>query len=356
MGEGVLARYGSHLPLTADTPLLTRGEGDTPLVRSRHIGPEIGVENLYFKMEGCNPTGSFKDRGMVVAVAKAMEAGHTTILCASTGNTSASAAAYGAAAGIETVVLVPRADIAEGKLSQAIAYGARVVMLDGNFDQALNIARGLAESYDVSLVTSVNPFRIEGQKTAAFEVVDGLGDAPDLLYIPVGNAGNITAYWKGFREYAAAGKSSRLPRMMGFEAEGAAPIATGKPVEVPQTVASAIRIGNPASWSAAVAARDESGGDISTVSDPEILEAYKMLARREGIFCEPASAASVAGLLKDVRSGSVLPESVVVCVITGNGLKDPSVARDLADRPTEQALPDLAAVAQLLGAPGKRDR
>jgi threonine synthase len=279
-----------------------------------------------------------------------MEAGHSTILCASTGNTSASAAAYGAAAGLQTVVLVPKGNIAQGKLSQAIAYGARVLTLEGTFDSALNIARELAAHYDVSLVNSVNPHRIEGQKTAAFEIVDSLGDAPDLLCIPVGNAGNITAYWKGFREYAEGGISTKLPRMMGFEAEGAAPIATGRPVASPHTIASAIRIGNPASWKAAVAARDESGGDISTVSDDEIIAAYKQLSRSEGIFGEPASAASMAGLAKLAKTTD-LSGSVVVCVITGHGLKDPSIVLELADRPTEEAPADFETVAQMLGAP-----
>jgi threonine synthase len=353
MGEGVLLRYADRLPLTAETPRLTMGEGDTPLVRSRHLETELGVGELYFKLEGCNPTGSFKDRGMVVAVAKAMEAGHTTILCASTGNTSASAAAYGAFAGLETVVLIPKGDVAEGKLSQAIAYGARVLTLRGNFDRALTVARALADNYQLSLVNSVNPNRIEGQKTAAFEIVDVLGDAPDRLFIPVGNAGNITAYWKGFREYHAMQKSTRLPTMMGFEAAGAAPIATGKVVEVPETIASAIRIGNPASWASAVAARDESGGEIGTVTDLEIIEAYKALARREGIFCEPASAASVAGLMKTIKGGADLSESVVVCIITGHGLKDPSAVGSFGDRAIEEAPAELEAVAQLLRAPGK---
>ena len=348
MGEGVLKTYAQHLPITADTPDLSMGEGDTPLVRSRHLGDELGVGELYFKLEGCNPTGSFKDRGMVVAVAKAMEAGHTTILCASTGNTSASAAAYGAAAGLETIVLVPKGDITEGKLSQAIAYGARIIQVEGNFDAALTVARALADDYLISLVNSVNPHRIEGQKTAAFEVVDTLGEAPSCLFIPVGNAGNITAYWKGFREYYSQGVSHRLPRMMGYQAEGAAPIVKGERVEKPQTVASAIRIGNPASWSGALAARDESEGEIGAVSDVEILEAYKSLARSEGIFCEPASAASLAGLTKAVRAGLDLSDGVAVCVITGNGLKDPSVARELADRSPEEAPANVQVVAELL--------
>ena len=349
MGEGVLKRYARYLPLTPDTPALSIGEGETPLVRSRHLAGELGIDELYFKLEGCNPTASFKDRGMVVAVAKAMERGYGTIMCASTGNTSASAAAYGAAAGLETVVLVPQGNVAEGKLSQAVAYGARVINLRGNFDDALRIARELAEARSVCLVNSVNPDRIEGQKTAAFEIVDVLGDAPDLLFIPVGNAGNITAYWKGFREYHDGGKAARLPRMMGFQAEGAAPIVGGKPVEDPQTIASAIRIGNPANWQGALTARDESEGDIKTVSDAEILEAYKLMARREGIFCEAASAAGVAGLIKLAQAGHELAGRTIVCVITGHGLKDPGLARELADHPPEEAPADVEAVARLLG-------
>ena len=355
MGEGVLSRFKQFLPVTPDTPMLTMGEGDTPLVKSRRLGDEYRIGALYFKLEGCNPTGSFKDRGMVVAVAKAMEEGYSTILCASTGNTSASAAAYGAAAGLETVVLVPNGQIAEGKLSQAIAHGARVVKLDGNFDDSLRVARALADRYAIALVNSVNPHRIEGQKTAAYEIVDALGDAPDLLCIPVGNAGNITAYWKGFKECAEAERAARLPKMMGFEAAGAAPIVEGKPIANPQTVASAIRIGNPASWSGAIAARDESGGAIDVVTDEEILEAYKLLARQEGIFCEPASAASVAGLIKTSRSGADLSASTVVCIITGHGLKDPSVALGLADRPLDEAPPDVVAVAALLGVKVRSD-
>ncbi|MDA0797109.1 MAG: threonine synthase [Chloroflexi bacterium] len=354
MGEGVLKRYREYLPVTADTPMLTMGEGDTPLVESRRLGKEFGIGHLFFKLEGCNPTGSFKDRGMVVAVAKAMEAGHTTILCASTGNTSASAAAYGAAAGLETVVLVPAGQIAAGKLSQAVAYGARVIQIAGNFDAALDIAREVAENYDISLVNSVNPHRIEGQKTAAFEIIETLGAAPDNLFIPVGNAGNITAYWKGFKEAHDDERASSLPQMMGFQAEGAAPIVAGHPIADPQTIASAIRIGNPASWSSAITARDESGGLIGTVSDEEILEAYKLLARMEGVFCEPASAASVAGAIKSARAGMDLSSSTIACIITGHGLKDPSVAMGLADRPQEEAPADARTVADMLGARPKR--
>ncbi|MEX2599031.1 MAG: threonine synthase [Dehalococcoidia bacterium] len=345
---GVLKRYARYLPVTDSTPPLSIGEGSTPLVRSRHLEGDLGVGELYFKLEGCNPTGSFKDRGMVLAVAKAVEEGHSAILCASTGNTSASAAAYGAAAGLQTVVLVPKGNIAEGKLSQAIAYGARVIAIRGNFDSALTIARQLADSYPLSLVNSVNLYRIEGQKTAAFEIVDELGDAPDALCIPVGNAGNITAYWKGFREYADVGQATHTPRMLGFQAAGAAPIVEGHIIEEPDTIATAIRIGNPASWRGAEAARDESGGAIDAVTDGEILEAYKLLARREGVFCEPASAASVAGLVKTIREGADFRGKKVVCVITGHGLKDPALAMDLADRAMEDAPADLEAVAQLL--------
>jgi threonine synthase len=329
--------------------MLTMGEGDTPLVRSRFFERELGCGALYFKLEGCNPTGSFKDRGMVVAVAKALEEGHTAILCASTGNTSASAAAYGAYAGIRTVVLVPKGNVSEGKLAQAIAYGARIIVVQDNFDAALHVARDIAGRFPLSLVNSVNPYRLEGQKTAAFEVIDTLGDAPDYLFIPVGNAGNITAYWMGFKEYQAAGKAGRLPKMMGFQAEGAAPIVLGHPVESPETIASAIRIGNPAGWRGAERARDESGGLIDSVSDAEILDAYKMLARREGIFCEPASAASVAGLVKHAKTRELdLSSKVIVCIITGSGLKDPALAHQMADVPLQECPAETEAVARLL--------
>jgi threonine synthase len=281
---------------------------------------------LYFKLEGCNPTGSFKDRGMVVAVAKAMEDGAKVIICASTGNTSASAAAYGARYGLSTVVLIPRGEVASGKLVQAAAYGAKVMMVDAGFDDALALVRRFTESSPVVLVNSVNPHRLEGQKTAAFEIVDQLGDAPDYLFIPVGNAGNITAYWKGFIQYHDIGKASGTPRMMGFQAAGAAPIVQGAPVAHPTTVASAIRIGNPASWSPAEIARDQSGGVIDAVTDDEILEACQLLATQEGVFCEPASAASYAGLLKMHRQGLDLQGRSAVCVITGTGLKDREIA------------------------------
>lgn len=323
--RGVLHRWASILPLTPRTPRLSLGEGETPLVRSVHLAGECGLDELWFKLELCNPTGSFKDRGMVVAVAKAVEAGAGAVMCASTGNTSASAAAYAAHAGIDCYVLVPRGKVAAGKMAQAVAHGTRIVEIDGNFDEALRAARALTARFPVALVNSVNPDRIEGQKTAAFEVCDTLGDAPDLLAIPVGNAGNITAYWKGFLECAELGRASLHPRMLGFQAAGAAPLVSGTPVARPETIASAIRIGNPASWKGAVAARDESGGAFHAVTDDEILEAYALLARREGLFVEPASAASVAGLLKLGRDGQ-LRGGRAVAVLTGHGLKDPETA------------------------------
>ena len=298
-------------------------------MRSRRLVSEVGCEELYFKLEGSNPTGSFKDRGMVVAVAKAMEAGGTGIVCASTGNTSASAAAYGAYCGLTTTVFVPKGDVARGKLAQAVAYGARIMVIDGSFDKALDLVRAISQRHSTVLVNSLNPHRVQGQKTAAFEIVQELGAAPDYLCIPVGNAGNITAYWLGFSEAQDLGWAETRPRMMGFQAEGAAPLVSGKAVERPDTVASALRVGNPASWKGAVDARDESGGAIASVSDDEILRAYQLLARSEGIFCEPASAASVAGLLKLSGQGLQLRGKKVVCVITGNGLKDPDVAAGL---------------------------
>jgi threonine synthase len=324
----LMERYASYLPVTEATPRISLGEGATPLVRTCRLAEAIGIDELYLKFEGMNPTGSFKDRGMVVAVAKALEEGARSIVCASTGNTSASAAAYGAAAGIEVVVLLPAGKIALGKLLQALVANARVVAVDGNFDEALRVVRELAEQdrHPVTLVNSVNPYRIEGQKTAAFEVVDDLGRAPDVLAIPVGNAGNITAYWAGFRAYRDAGRIDALPRMMGFQAAGAAPIVLGHPVEKPETVATAIRIGNPASWAKAEAARDESGGLIDMVTDEEILAAYRDVVRLEGIFCEPSSAASVAGVRKLVQEGRLERDATVVCVLTGHGLKDPDTA------------------------------
>lgn len=332
--QGVLARYRDRLPVTSATPMISLGEGSTPLVRSTRIVERIGCEQLYFKLELCNPSGSFKDRGMVVAVAKAMEAGAKAVLCASTGNTSASAAAYAAHCGLESFVLVPHGNIAQGKLAQAIVHGARILAIRGNFDDALRIAREVTDRYSVALVNSVNPHRIEGQKTAAFEIVDALGDAPDMLFLPVGNAGNITAYWKGFVEYYQSEISTRKGIMMGWQALGAAPIVRGEPVAEPQTIASAIRIGNPASWQLATGARDESGGAIDAVTDDEIMDAYRLLAQEEGIFGEPASAACVAGLIKYAAKND-LSGRTIVCVITGHGLKDPEVAISLEEKMTE---------------------
>lgn len=326
MSSGVIKKYWEHLPVTDKTPLLSLGEGDTPLVKSSHIGKQVGCEELYFKLEGCNPTGSFKDRGMVVAMAKALESKSVAVMCASTGNTSASAAAYGAYCDLPVMVLIPKGEVALGKLAQAMAYGAKIVMVDGNFDAALQLVREFTERHQVTLVNSVNPNRLEGQKTGAFEIADALGDAPDYMFIPVGNAGNITAYWKGFKEYKDLGKTATLPSMMGFQASGSAPIVIGEVVSNPQTIASAIRIGNPASWEYALNARDESNGSINSVTDDEILDAYRMLASKEGIFGEPASAASVAGLFKATSEGLDLSGKRVVCVITGSGLKDPDLA------------------------------
>ena len=348
MKTGVLAKYKKFLPVTPHTPLFSLGEGDTPLVRCAELEKEIGCGELYLKLEGCNPTGSFKDRGMVVAVAKALEAGSRAIMCASTGNTSASAAAYAAYLGLTVIIIVPKGKIALGKLAQAIVYGAKIVTIDGNFDQALQIVRCITEKHPVTLVNSVNPHRIEGQKTAAFEIIDILGTAPDYLFIPVGNAGNITAYWKGFVEYFQAGRVSSKPRMMGFQAEGAAPIVRDYVIEEPETVATAIRIGNPASWQGAATARDESGGIIDMVSDEEIVSAYRLLATKGGVFGEPASAASLAGLIKLTRKGMDFSSKRVVCVITGTGLKDPDTALRNAE-PLLELPADLLAVEQALG-------
>ena len=338
------------MPVTDATPLPCLGEGETPLVKTNRLGAVIGCPDLYFKLEGCNPTGSFKDRGMVVAIAKALEDGSRAIMCASTGNTSASAAAYGAHCDLPAMVLIPKGEVAMGKLAQAMAYGATIIMINGNFDAALALVREFTVKHEVKLVNSVNPDRIEGQKTAAFEVVDDLGEAPDYVFIPVGNAGNITAYWKGFKEYKAAGRSTKLPQMMGFQAEGAAPIVKGTPILNPQTIASAIRIGNPASWQPALVARDESGGIIDSVTDDEILEAYRMTATMEGIFCEPASAASVAGLIKLHRQGLDLSGRQVVCIITGSGLKDPDLAVTSTIAHTIEAEPTMEALEQIASA------
>jgi threonine synthase len=317
----VIEEYRSFLPVAGDTPVVTLLEGGTPLVPAPRLSERVGAQ-VWLKVEGANPTGSFKDRGMTVAISKAVEAGAKAVVCGSTGNTSASAAAYAARAGLTCVVLIPDGHIALGKLAQALIHGARVLQLRANFDVCLDIVRELGDSAPVTVVNSINQFRIEGQKTGAFEIVDALGDAPDYHFIPVGNAGNITAYWKGYREYQDAGRIRRLPRMMGFQAAGAAPIVAGHPIDEPQTVATAIRIGRPASWYGATAAASESGGGIAAVEDREILDAYRFLAQSESVFCEPASAASVAGLLKV----GVEPGTTAVCVLTGHGLKDPDIA------------------------------
>jgi threonine synthase len=348
MKAGVLATYREFLPVTEKTPIFSLGEGDTPLVRAANLEKELNCGELYFKLEGCHPTGSFKDRGMVVAIAKALEEGSKAVICASTGNTSASAAAYAAYCGLSAIIIVPRGNIAMGKLAQAIIYQAKIVSLDGNFDQALNMVRSITDKYPVTLVNSINPNRIEGQKTAAFEIVDTLGDAPDYLFIPVGNAGNITAYWKGFKEYYDAGKTTAKPVMMGFQAEGAAPIVRGHVIEEPKTVATAIRIGNPASWKKAVAARDESGGIIDIVTDDEILSAQQLMAVKCGIFGEPASAASLAGLIKLSGQGMDFSSKRIVCVVTGTGLKDTDIVLK-SPAPFLELPVDLPAIEQALG-------
>ncbi|HJM23273.1 MAG: threonine synthase [Candidatus Thalassarchaeum sp.] len=326
-GHGVIRRYREFLPVSEETHVVTLNEGGTPLIEAPGIVSDIGGDfRLFVKYEGLNPTASFKDRGMTLAVTKAAERGASIVVCASTGNTSASAAAYAAAAGMTCLVLIPEGKIAYGKMAQALIHGARTLEVRGNFDDALEIVRRLGERDEIEVVNSINPFRIQGQKTAAFEVCDTLGDAPDLHFLPVGNAGNITAYWLGYNEYLEAGRSRGLPRMMGWQAEGAAPIVRGAPVEDPETIATAIRIGNPASWDNAVNAATESSGTIDMVSDDEILDAQRLLARSAGIFVEPASAAGIAGLLKSHASDSIPKGSTVVVTVTGHGLKDPGVA------------------------------
>ena len=345
--EGVIKAYREYLPVTEKTPMLTLNEGNTPLIYAPYLSKQVGAK-VYLKFEGANPTGSFKDRGMVVAVAKAVEEGARAVICASTGNTSAAAAAYAAKAGLKCVVLIPEGNIALGKLAQALFYGAKVVAIKGNFDEALNLVREIGKNYPIAIVNSINPYRIEGQKTAAFEVTDALGEAPDYLFIPVGNAGNITAYWRGFKQYYELGKANKLPKMMGFEAEGAAAIVKGEPISNPETIATAIRIGNPASWQGAVAAATESGGAISYVTDAEIIEAYRFLAQKEGIMAEPASAASVAGLLKFSQKEKFNAEDTVVLVLTGHGLKDPDNAlKQNANQPVIVE-PDLDAVTKII--------
>ena len=345
--RGLIEEYRDRLPVSDATPVVTLREGGTPLVYACTISELTGCE-IWLKYDGANPTGSFKDRGMTMAISKAAEAGAKVVICASTGNTSASAAAYATKAGMRSAVLVPQGKIAMGKLAQAIVHGATLLQVDGNFDDCLRVARELADRFPVELVNSVNPARIEGQKTASFEVVDQLGRAPDIHALPVGNAGNITAYWKGYVEYAADGVAASRPRMWGFQAEGSAPIVRGHRVDHPETIATAIRIGNPASWEQAEAARDDSGGLIDAVSDEEILEAYRMLADREGLFCEPASAASVAGVLKLHATGALDPGQVIVCTLTGNGLKDPQWALEGAADPVVVPV-DVSAAARALG-------
>lgn len=348
--RGLIEEYRDRLPVSSATPVVTLREGGTPLVYACTLSEQLGCE-VWLKYDGANPTGSFKDRGMTMAISKAAEAGAKVVICASTGNTSASAAAYAVKAGMRSAVLVPQGKIAMGKLAQAIVHGATLLQVDGNFDQCLDVARDLADRYPVELVNSVNPARIEGQKTASFEVVDQLGKAPDIHALPVGNAGNITAYWKGYTEYAADGTADSRPRMWGFQAAGAAPIVLGHPVEQPETLATAIRIGNPASWQQAEAARDESGGVIEAVTDEEILAAYHLLASSEGIFCEPASAASVAGVIKRHAAGQLDPGQTIVCTLTGNGLKDPQLALDSASDPVVVPV-DAEAAARVLGLVG----
>ncbi|MEU0938479.1 threonine synthase [Embleya sp. NPDC005971] len=344
--RGVIEEYRDRLPVSVNTPVVTLREGGTPLVPAQVLSERTGCE-VHLKVEGANPTGSFKDRGMTMAISKAKEEGARAVICASTGNTSASAAAYAVRAGMVCAVLVPQGKIALGKMGQALVHGARILQVDGNFDDCLTLARDLAEKYPVALVNSVNPVRIEGQKTAAFEIVDMLGDAPDIHVLPVGNAGNITAYWKGYNEYAADGLSARRPRMWGYQAAGSAPLVNGAPVLSPQTIATAIRIGNPASWDFAIAARDESGGHIESVTDRQILSAYRLLAAQEGVFVEPASAASVAGLLQAAEQGRVDPGQRIVCTVTGNGLKDPDWAVAGAPKPVVVPIDASAAAAQL---------
>ncbi|MDL4775740.1 MULTISPECIES: threonine synthase [Thermomonosporaceae] len=345
--RGLIQEYRDRLPVTERTPVVTLLEGGTPLLPAVRVSQLTGCE-VHLKVEGANPTGSFKDRGMTMAISKAAEDGAKAVICASTGNTSASAAAYAVRAGMTCAVLVPQGKIAMGKLAQALVHGARLLQVDGNFDDCLELARKLSVDYPVALVNSVNKYRLQGQKTAAFEIVDALGDAPEVHCLPVGNAGNISAYWMGYQEYAADGPASRTPRMLGFQASGAAPFVKGEPVLKPQTIATAIRIGNPASWDLAIAARDDSGGAIDSVTDRQILAAYRLLASEEGVFVEPASAASVAGLLQACEQGVVRPGTKVVCTVTGNGLKDPDWAISGAPAPTTVKV-DAHAAASALG-------
>jgi len=346
-GSYLIERYRRFLPVTDSTPVISLAEGSTPLLPAPRLGEQLGLD-LYLKLEGLNPTGSFKDRGMTMAVSKGLEEGAGAVICASTGNTSAAAAAYAARAGIRCIVIIPEGKIAAGKLAQAITHGADVLSVAGNFDQALDLVRAIVEEYPVQLVNSINPHRLEGQKTGAFEIVDSLGDAPDFLSIPVGNAGNISAYWNGFNEYREAGISRRLPRMIGFQAAGAAPLVLGHPVENPETIATAIRIGNPARGDQALAAASDSNGLIDAVTDDEIIAAYKLVASTEGTFCEPASAASLAGVIKKQKEGLFNEGDKVVCVLTGHGLKDPDTAISHG-REVTRVEADLKQVVKVLG-------
>jgi len=332
--RGIIEEYREFLPVSDKTPIVTLKEGNTPLIKAENLKRKLGINlEIYFKFDGVNPTGSFKDRGMTLALSKAIEAGSKAVICASTGNTSASASAYAAKAGIKAIVLIPEGKIALGKLAQALVFGAHVIQVKGNFDQALNIVKAIVEKYPITLVNSINPFRLEGQKSAAFEVCDQLGFVPHYHALPVGNAGNITAYWKGYKEYKKAGKITSLPIMLGFQAAGAAPIVQGKPVKKPETIATAIRIGNPANWKSAIDARDESGGRIDSVTDSEILNAYSLIASTEGIFCEPASAASLAGVIKLYKENYFKNGNNVVCTLTGSGLKDPDIVFKVSKEP-----------------------
>ncbi|ACD66022.1 MAG TPA: threonine synthase [Sulfurihydrogenibium sp.] len=348
--KGIIEAYRQYLPVNENTPIITLHEGNTPLIKadnlSKEIAPNLNLQ-IYLKYEGLNPTGSFKDRGMTMAISKAKENGKEAVICASTGNTSASAAAYAAKAGMRAYVLLPKGAVAIGKLSQAMVYGAKIIAVMGNFDDALEIVREIGEKYPVEVVNSVNPYRIEGQKTAAFEICDYLEEAPDFHFIPVGNAGNITAYWKGYKEYHQLGKVKKLPRMIGWQAEGAAPIVKGFPIKNPQTIATAIKIGNPYSWQPALQAARESNGFIDAVSDDEILYAYKLVASTEGVFCEPASAASVAGVIKSVKKGLFKGGEVITCTLTGNGLKDPDTVIKASEKPVELP-PNLEEIARFL--------